>query len=654
MARSSYLSRRDGGRYYLQMRLRSFSPGLPSRLVRFSLGTSDYDTARHLLADRMRWLLPLQTSKSTQQRYRNIRAQLAAFNAQAPVIDRSKLSSRLTFEHVVRGLIDEMGGLKQDGPFNADWMSFCQENLHAEKRIAEDDRLIAYEQGRADATRSLGSSRASQPGSFYNGARRFDPTRPGHGIVLAGQGNGRDTAASDIDVILAQEATLTSPQGYTAEDFSFGSFAPSGGASEYRLPQHSPPTAAPPTAHNAKLDDDKLLSEFLEEYLASQRRKKGDDRARSAIGPIVTFAIKLIGDKRPRDYDRADFKKLNEAIPKIPTPKNIPQSVGRDLYSRYRYTLENPDAKIVSASVATIKGNYHSGLDRFFGWLEDHQLIAKAPTFDEVTPENRVALPRDSFADDEILAFLKLALFTGCHSRERCWTEGKYLIQGSLYWQYLILFLTGMRTGEVGPLKVTDLIVFEDFACFDLRPFDARKGRVTLAEVRTQKTSESARIVPIHPLLIELGLLEHRDEMARQGLDRLLPDCEPYKLPDGRLRWSQQITKSWQYVKNGLKIVERADVTLYSTRHTMADMIDQLALSARTRDRVLGHANSMSAAGSYGRKGLLSAEELKQFSGITNPLIDAMREILLPPRQAADSGKLTLIRPTGPLPRKKK
>lgn len=59
---------------------------------------------------------------------------LAAFNAQAAVIDRSKLASRLTFEHVVRGLIDEMGGLKEDGPFNADWMTFCQENLYADRR----------------------------------------------------------------------------------------------------------------------------------------------------------------------------------------------------------------------------------------------------------------------------------------------------------------------------------------------------------------------------------------------------------------------------------------------------------------------------------------------------------------------------------------
>ena len=66
----------------------------------------------------MTWLLPLQASQSSLQRYRHIRDQLDALNAQGPVSDRNKLSSRISFEYVVRGLIDDLGGLKDDGPFN--------------------------------------------------------------------------------------------------------------------------------------------------------------------------------------------------------------------------------------------------------------------------------------------------------------------------------------------------------------------------------------------------------------------------------------------------------------------------------------------------------------------------------------------------------
>jgi hypothetical protein len=148
----------------------------------------------------------LEASRSAQQRYHHISAQLKAFNAQGEVTHREKLATRCNYEHVVRGLIDELGGLEDNGSFNAPWMTFCQENLLAEKRIAKEDRLDAYERGRADALKTLGAPSPTAMSAAPRTPPRFDPTRPDHDIVLTGQGNGRDTAASDIDVILGPGA----------------------------------------------------------------------------------------------------------------------------------------------------------------------------------------------------------------------------------------------------------------------------------------------------------------------------------------------------------------------------------------------------------------------------------------------------------------
>jgi hypothetical protein len=187
-------------------RLKSFSSRSPSRLVRFSLETCDYAHARLSAAERMLWLIPLEASRSAQQPYDHISAQLKAFNAQGEVTHREKLATRCNFKHVVRGLIDEMGGLEDNGSFNAAWMTFCQENLLAEKRIAKEDRLDAYERGRADALKTLGVPSPTPMSAAPPTPPRFDPTRPDHDIVLTGQGSGRDTAASDIDVILGPGA----------------------------------------------------------------------------------------------------------------------------------------------------------------------------------------------------------------------------------------------------------------------------------------------------------------------------------------------------------------------------------------------------------------------------------------------------------------
>lgn len=68
--------------------------------------------------------------------------------------------------------------------------------------------------------------------------------------------------------------------------------------------------------------------------------------------------------------------------------------------------------------------------------------------------------------------------------------------------------------------------------------------------------------MPIHPLLIELGLLDRMHELEAIGEARLFPEWDKYVRGDGEVRWSQPLTKSWQHVKKILKA--RADVTLYS------------------------------------------------------------------------------------------
>jgi hypothetical protein len=108
------------------------------------------------------------------------------------------------------------------------------------------------------------------------------------------------------------------------------------------------------------------------------------------------------------------------------------------------------------------------------------------------------------------------------------------------------------------------------------------------------KTKNAFRWVPIHPLLCRLGLLARRDaivadHIARKtseagGPDRLsqaaaeriaeeaqqqwlFPDWKVYVLPTGEIRWSQAVSKSWQYVKVKFKMT-RKGLALYPARAT--------------------------------------------------------------------------------------
>jgi hypothetical protein len=99
---------------------------------------------------------------------------------------------------------------------------------------------------------------------------------------------------------------------------------------------------------------------------------------------------------------------------------------------------------------------------------------------------------------------------------------------------------------------------------------------------------------------------------------------------DGTVRWSQPLSKSWQYVKKILKI-ERQDVSLYSSRHSMAELLDNDAIAQRTRDRILGH------AGDARRRAAL-------ITSLEPPVIKAAREILLAAKERAERGELIALK----------
>jgi len=174
-----------------------------------------------------------------------------------------------------------------------------------------------------------------------------------------------------------------------------------------------------------------------------------------------------------------------------------------------------------------------------------------------------------------------------------------------------------------------------------LRPFDARHGRVAVKDLRNLKTNAAGRVIPIHPLLIELGLLDRMQDLMDKQEERLFPEWDAYTRKDGTIRWSQPLSKAWQYVKTKLKL-DRADLTLYSTRHLMADWLDNDAIAQRTRDRILGHASDV--RGRYGRKGILDPQIAAKIEALEPQVIKQMREILLAAKNRADAGELTMLK----------
>ena len=616
MARAPYLTRRGGGRYYLQIRLGKVAKALYGCVfLRASLRTSDYAEARKRLVDNLGWACAVVEAPDLEALGTALHGRLSAYAGRgAPATERG-LAERVAFENQVRSFMtraNERGYTfcQRFEGFASRWVDFVDQNKSAEKNLIRLRQRREYERGRADAGEAA-----------LNGWGFIDLAAPSSRQIVASPETVREVPADIRDRFGTQTAGVADREPLSEKT---GYVQPSSAALNAAI--------APPSAH---------LSEVLEAFYVDKKRQKKDDRARGEYGPIMAFVVAFLRDPEIDAITIDDFKKLDSVLPEIPDRKGMPKPARTSLMGRYAYAHRHGWEGLKRLTETTIR-NYHVLIGAFFRWAKQQRHYhGSQPKFENVSEENLAALPRDAFEDEELLALVSQPLFTGCQGTARIWQQGRYFVQTHIYWAFLILILTGMRPGEVGRIRCCDIVTDGEFYFIDLRPFDARKGRVALKDLRRFKTSSSARVVPIHPLLIDLGLLTRVRELEALGIEMLFPEWQPYRKKTGELRWGQPITKSWQYVKVLLKIT-RADLTLYGTRHWLADLLDSGAIAQRTRNRILGHVSSIPDG--YGRKGMLTAEQSAAIAKLEPQVIGKMRQILMDAKDRADRGELIVLK----------
>ncbi len=568
--------------------------------------------------DNLGWAQELVAAPDLEAAGSVIHRRLTAYTAVGAPQSERALAERLAFEHQTRhymGRAQERGFefARRFEFFASRWVTFVDQNKTAETELTRLGRQHDYERGRTDAATAAAQGWTPIPAV----APLPVPSAP-TAVGLS------DAVHQTIDAIVKAEvgkhvASLTAA-------------VPANTGIE--------PTAAPlvPASEPTGLK----LSQALKLYLAPPGKKRmHKTKGRADTAAVVQFAVDFFCDPVFDNITMADGDRLDEALTDIPHTKGLPGDC-RSLFARYRYAQDHGWEELTRVTITTVEKRYHYGLDKFLKWAGKKELYRRElPKFICIDEENKLPLPRDAFENKELIALISLALFTGCAGINRIWTPGKYLVQSHIYWGYLVMMLTGMRPGEIGPLACADIVTDGENYFFDLRPFNARNGRVALKDVRDLKSNSAGRVVPIHPLFIELGLLDRMHELETIGEKRLFPEWEKFTRGDGTVRWSQPLTKSWQHVKTILQA--RADVTLYSLRHLVAEWLDNASVAQRTRDRILGHAGNV--PGGYGRKGMLDAAQVAAIHAADPPVIQKMREILLPAKQRADRGELAILKP---------
>ncbi len=141
-----------------------------------------------------------------------------------------------------------------------------------------------------------------------------------------------------------------------------------------------------------------------------------------------------------------------------------------------------------------------------------------------------MALPKErraktlTFTADQMNTLFSSPLFSGAPS-ETEWHKiarpGNVLIRDHRFWVPFIMMFSGARPGEIGQLAVSDVRQQHGQWIMHI----TTEGE-THDEGKSVKTAGSMRVIPIHPELVQLGLLKHHAERVEAGDKPLFPGAK--------------------------------------------------------------------------------------------------------------------------------
>ena len=232
---------------------------------------------------------------------------------------------------------------------------------------------------------------------------------------------------------------------------------------------------------------------------------------------------------------------------------------------------------------------YLSSLGAFCSWLVAHGYIDVNPTdgMSLAKEKKKSTLP---FTIDQMNILFASPLFAGCQSATE-WSNiakpGNALIRDHRFWVPLIMLYSGARPAEIAQLATSD--VRQEHGHWIMHITTEGDGD------KSVKTAGSMRIVPIHPELIKLGLLDYHAGMKRAGQSRLFPQAERNSRGQMIADFSREFGR--YLIRLGMKTGR--GLSLYSFRHGAADALRRAGYLDENFGFILGHTKA-STTGIYG------------------------------------------------------
>ncbi|OYU37598.1 MAG: hypothetical protein CFE33_19950 [Pseudorhodobacter sp. PARRP1] len=183
---------------------------------------------------------------------------------------------------------------------------------------------------------------------------------------------------------------------------------------------------------------------------------------------------------------------------------------------------------------------------------------------------------RAAYSVDDVQAILRHPVWQGS-GKGKSWNKpGTFIEQDGLYWLPIIAALTGARRAEIAGLMPDEIEILEGIPTFRIKP----------NRIRGLKTLASTRDLPLHPQLVELGLVARATQLAASGSDLLFPDL---RTPND-VKLGDKIDYKFRMIAEQQLGARVENKSFHSFRHYVTTQLTQMeGVPDRVIKDIIGH-----------------------------------------------------------------
>jgi len=319
------------------------------------------------------------------------------------------------------------------------------------------------------------------------------------------------------------------------------------------------------------------FAKLIEQFIRNQKDSKSWSSPKTETGNRGTFALfqRFFGDRQVHLYSRADAQDFRGYLQKIPAGW-MRQKDTRDLTYEAVIKLDKP--KLTSNAVR----DHLIRMNAIFQFAKVNDFV-NINIFEGVNVKKQ-DVNRGPWSKEELeILFAKsnFQTFIEPHSRTH-------------YWVPLVAAFTGARRSELFYLTPADICKKFGIWTIDINA----NGKKVL------KNSGSARLIPIHERLIDLGFLDYVEMKRKQNPNAELFDGYDiyegqagYKFSDSFGDWLQSVTSRLPQEQQLLFEDYRG---LHSFRHLFIRETREIGIPEEISERLSGHAGRRGTIRGYG------------------------------------------------------